>query len=453
MQPGIRLPGASSSNAASGPGAFNSQGGAPTFNTDLIQGLLAHFGVQLPSSFSDAGPFEQAAQGDNSPASKLLGGHPQVGHAIDNALITAALTKQGRTPGEGISNVAQGLLGVQPYRREVASSQAQSPLEFAKAIGGLQQQDAMAQMYSGLGDIYRQNAQANLIRAQSGADKQEWQANVALMRAQVESNKAPRIGTNGVVQTWQWSDPANPLSGGYRDEPGLDPQEIRRQTERQQGGAAFQTWEGMRGPMPDPTRNPDAYTKWWTDFHDQKLKDQLAVSRSNFGMRQDANPSVTDTANKLFQGSQTEIATNQKNLDFSPTIKKSWQTGKRDQILQQGWRSPDGRITIAPGDISGSRAAAAGLAQQEEQRLAVVRGQIAQSGSEYQKMILSNPEQAAQFGSFGGYLLHQGYDYNSKTFSQPPAQNNPASNPAQAPNPMQRAPQQSTKPNDPLGIF
>lgn len=465
------------SAGASGPGAFNTAGGAPTLNTDVINNLLQQFGVMLPpGGFSDAGPFQQAQesqdQGGQSLAGKLLSGHPGVARAMDNALISAALTKPGRTTGENIGNVAQGLLGVMPFRRALQSEQAQVPLEFAKTLGGLQQQQAMLQMYSGLGDYYRQMGQANVDRGQAALERNNVSLQNAMLRAQVQALHEPRVGMNGQAEIWEFTDPANPGSGQYVAHPEIDPHQVRVAQNRQQGGEIYRMYEGVAGQEPDPDKDPMAYHKWHTDyvkFYDQR---RVQPQMDMFGVRQQADPSVTQQADKLYQAAGPAIKTELNNLAFGDAEQKQFTSRMGKQIFAQGFKSPDGKVTVAPGDFAGSQAAAAQLTQQEAQRRSQARSQLAQAGSEYQKLIVTNPQAAQQYGSFQGFIQGQyGYDFQSHTFSQQPgATQNQAPPPtAQAPSPMTIARPPAANPpkgttntptanptpqtRDPLGIF
>lgn len=427
---------------SSGPGAFNAAGGAPVLNTDVINNLLQQFGVMLPpGGFSDAGPFQQAQenqqQGGDSLAGKLLGGHPGVARAMDNALISAALTKPGRSTGENISNAAAGILGVAPFRRQLQSEQAQVPLEFAKTIGGLQQQQAMMGMYSGLGDYYRQMGQANVDRGQAALERNQTQMNIALMREQVAALKQPVIGRDGVVQEWQFTDPANPLSGQYLPNPAINPNSIRTQQHIQNLGAPFQVYLGEHGgQMPDPTSDPVGYAKFMSGFHQQELDDKIKVASANTMFAREAPPPQADVIGKSFDSAKTAQTTLLNGLNMTAADKKTFESGLAKQIFAQGYKSPDGRVVVAPGDYAGSQAAAAQQAQQEYQRRALARQGVAQAGSEYQNMIVHNLQQAQQYGTLQGYLQQQyGYDFKSNTFATQPG-TGPAQQSAQAPNPM-----------------
>lgn len=392
--------------------------GPPMFDVGAVNQMLAPYGVQLPSSFSDAGPFQQAAedqqQGEGSILGKLMGGHPAIGRGLDNALIAAALTQPSRTAGEGISNVAQALLGVAPYRRQLAAQQAEIPLQFASTIGGLQAQQAMLKMYQGLGDYYRESGQSKAADITA-------RGNVALMRYQMEGSMHPRIGKdaqgNDVVQTYQ-IDPNDPNMGGnWVNNPSLSVADLRAQNHRTNpvSGLAYQMFEGMHGQQPDPQTDPQGSMKWWSDFHDQQMADKKQ-SAFNVGLgHAEAPPSKTTTYDKFF----ASVGQEGSKLAFPKFDETGFINDQTEKL----------RTTPGPfyGKYSEARAQAKIAAAAEKQREANFNTQLAVHVGELHMMSPEQQEEIAnKYGSLTGWLMKEkglavGADPMARSFAPLPS--------------------------------
>lgn len=93
------------------------------------------------------------------PNSGFFGNHPRLSGAMEGALFAAANTRPSNTPGEGISNAAQGLLAGTMQRRGMLNRQFETPFRQA----GMMQQLQHSQMTDQLDEaqIQRYRAMAN----------------------------------------------------------------------------------------------------------------------------------------------------------------------------------------------------------------------------------------------------------------------------------------------------
>lgn len=157
------------------------QTGPPELDNSIVNDTLKTFGVHMPSSYAQPG-LEATPWGQR---------HNRLATGIDNAMIAVAgMGPTGETAGDNISNVARGVMGIQPFREQFADAQAQVPLQYAKEIGGLQgmqaenrMRDAQASWY---GDRGQAALQANLTRSQIAQQN-------AVLKLQIESQKDPMV--------------------------------------------------------------------------------------------------------------------------------------------------------------------------------------------------------------------------------------------------------------------
>jgi hypothetical protein len=369
---------------------------------------------------------------------------------MDNALIAAALTKQGRTAGENIANVAQGVLGVNQYRRGLVAQQAEVPLEFAKQVGSLQAQDAMLQMYKGMGDYYSARGTAALATPQ---DRLE----AAMARTQMEGAQHPRIGTGPdgkpVVEQYQIDPNDKNFQGKWVAHPELSVNDLRRQEHSQNpaGGVEFQSYEGVAGPMPDPTTDPKGSVKWWTGFRQAHGQYAGAGAVNAAGFRNTLPPSTADEANKWTQdiGAEAQKLMQIQGKKFDETSFISDTQAKLMKTIDPKTNKTYG-ISDAYQLAKMAAPKAAQAAQEHDQ-------QIAQAHSDFGSLTY---QQQKAYGNFQGYLIQEkGYDKATGTFAQKPstdAQQNLQNHTTPGPVPKVAtgpgaAPQNATAPN-PMGM-
>ena len=165
---GVRLPGG-------GPGPADP---SQSMDPNSINATLQPYGVQLPTSYQQPGIAENTGWGQR---------HPGIATGIDNALIAVAgMGPTGDTAGENISNVARGVMGIGPYRRQYASEQAMVPFQIAKEVGGLQAQQSYMQMQKAMAGYYGDRGQAALAKNQIDLQK-------AQLRTEMERMKEPML--------------------------------------------------------------------------------------------------------------------------------------------------------------------------------------------------------------------------------------------------------------------
>lgn len=202
--------------------------GPPNMDPGVLNQLLGQYGVGLPQQLIPPGPFEQMGG--------FAGHHPGLATGLDNALIAASLMgPTGATAGENISNVARGILGVEPYRRQFAAEQYMLPLQVAQSVGGLQAQQAMMKMYQGMGQYYADTGKSRL-------ESPEMRMQQGVMKAEFDSAKNMRLGKNGMVQQQEW-DPVT-MQPVWKDQPDIDPKafmqtQLRTKTSQRFGGGAM----------------------------------------------------------------------------------------------------------------------------------------------------------------------------------------------------------------------
>jgi hypothetical protein len=97
-----------------------------------------------------------------------------VAGALEGALLGAALTPPSRTIGEGISNVAGGILGSMQYRQDLAQQRMMAPFGLAGVLGGLQKSQAdLAKEQAETGKLNEEiatfPAQRDLLRGHAAA--------------------------------------------------------------------------------------------------------------------------------------------------------------------------------------------------------------------------------------------------------------------------------------------
>lgn len=125
-------------------------------NPAPLNNMLAPFGVQMPQHINP-----NVALPDNS----FFQRHARLGAALDGAILGAAFTRPSETPGEAISNVAQGLIQANQARRSNTMQQLMAPFGIAEQGAKLQSaQDehklsgAHAMYYTGRANIERTEA-------------------------------------------------------------------------------------------------------------------------------------------------------------------------------------------------------------------------------------------------------------------------------------------------------
>lgn len=120
--------------------------------------LLRMYGVQTPD-------IRQSPIFSNN----FMQAHPQLGGALNNALMSAALTPGPRGPegwGEGLSRALQGVMGVQPAMRQFQFQQQAAPIQYATELAKLYGSQAQADMYAAHADYFRQMPGERLEAAQ-----------------------------------------------------------------------------------------------------------------------------------------------------------------------------------------------------------------------------------------------------------------------------------------------
>lgn len=139
----------------------------------MVQQLLGQYGIspeQLQNTVIGADPnLFMTNQGFNAR-------HPLLSRGIEGALEGAAFTQGSHTVGEGISNVAQGLLNSRAARADKYNNSLMMPFAQAQQVAGLQNQQteenfkkAQIQHYQDLEDHYNSmdDTKATLAKVQS----------------------------------------------------------------------------------------------------------------------------------------------------------------------------------------------------------------------------------------------------------------------------------------------
>lgn len=205
--------------------------GPPQMDSDQLNKILQPYGVQMPTTYQQPGPFE------NMPS--FGSAHPAIAQGLDNALIAVSLMgPTGKTAGENISNVARGVLGVGPYRRAMLAQQAQMPLQMAGQVANLQHLGAENQELAGRGEYYR----AIAANADWHKDASSERMNAALMRTQMEGTKQMKVtkradGSEVVQQPF--IDPHDPDFQVQWKDTDIDPADFKRTEAHGKTSSAF----------------------------------------------------------------------------------------------------------------------------------------------------------------------------------------------------------------------
>ena len=173
--PGMNLPGVMSADVLMHP---------------EVQKLLGQYGItpeQIQGTVQNASPNLFM----NNP--NFNSQHPALSRGIEGALEGAAFTKGSNTWGEGISNVAQGLLAAKGARAEKYNNQLMMPFEQAQQVAGLQNvsveqklkqaQAAYDQSHASYWDALPD------LRAKAEQDKMETANRVDNLKAQLAVNQ------------------------------------------------------------------------------------------------------------------------------------------------------------------------------------------------------------------------------------------------------------------------
>ena len=137
------------------PGGLDLSTGADpsTMDWDKANELLGQFGQHMPENPS---PYAML------PNSGFFGAHQRLGGALEGALFGAANTGPANTLGEGISNVARGILGGTAERQRAVNQQFQQPFMSASMMGQLMQQKQTLDMQAAHEQLYEAQAHKDL---------------------------------------------------------------------------------------------------------------------------------------------------------------------------------------------------------------------------------------------------------------------------------------------------
>jgi hypothetical protein len=406
------------------PGLFNA--GAPGIDTDQVNQLLKPYGVSMPSSYQQPGPFENMP-GFNS-------GHPGLSRGLDNAFIAlAGMGPTGRTAGENISNVARGVLGIGSYRRQYQAEQAMMPLQFAKEIGGLQQQQATIDELRGRGEYYKamgqyrgDENQTNILRGQMNANTRNGPGNL-------------QLGTNGKVQERQMGKDGN----SYWQDTEIDPQEFKAEHARTKLSNRFPGLEGMYignalanhygGADKVPDTIPD-------DIMSKVMREGAALTPGyQSGVQKEGAIPAADAYNKFLE-SQTDA--------YKGFIKPFQVDNPEKEIAAEKakWMAHFMNNQDPTNPNPPHQTFAAIDAQAQAQAEHTVREKISkrQAVDAAYGQWSAQPPAAKQALPFAGWMQQRGFDPVNGTFGAAPGQQAP-SNPAAGPTPQATGPQLTPK--------
>lgn len=135
----------------------------PQYDPDTINRVLGQYGTQLPDQiqpnvFFQGGAFDR---------------HPRIASVLDAITRTVANIQPSSTVGEGISNVARGLLGGKAMQDQYIAQQVQAPLTMAKQVSDLQDAEAQRRMQILHGYYYAKQAQRDYL-AEKNAGKRKY---------------------------------------------------------------------------------------------------------------------------------------------------------------------------------------------------------------------------------------------------------------------------------------
>jgi hypothetical protein len=205
---------------------------APMFSGDGGEAnkILGSYGLQMPQISPDP-VFQNSQNGDGS----FLGDHPLIRSMISGGIMGGAFTQPSRTPGEAISNIAQGILGGQNFTRERALQQFMAPFNVANTLSEVQGRQGQLDYLHGLGKFYgsRADNQRQVLATHQTVDGKMFNV---MESGETEWIKDP----NGNILV-------GPPTPSQRPAAGQHP-----------GGLAGQIVESMIGPPPaDPTQAPE----------------------------------------------------------------------------------------------------------------------------------------------------------------------------------------------------
>ena len=105
------------------------------------------------------------------PNSGFFGAHPRFAQALEGGLFGAANTRGAETWGEGISNIAQGLIQGRAQRANIINRQFEAPFAQAEQMGRLKEMQSTNELHEAMIQHYR--AQSEHMKAQDelGQDK------------------------------------------------------------------------------------------------------------------------------------------------------------------------------------------------------------------------------------------------------------------------------------------
>lgn len=156
---------------------------------DILQGT----GVSIPdqSQLKPLGPFENMS---------AMSGHPGLARGMDNAMIAlAGMGPTGATAGENIGNVARGVMGIQPQRTAYMWQQLEAPLNYAKEVGGIEAQQAMAKMHTAMAGYYGDRGTAALQRNATQLEMERMKQEM-LSGKEMQIQKDPTTGKDVVMR-------------------------------------------------------------------------------------------------------------------------------------------------------------------------------------------------------------------------------------------------------------
>lgn len=280
-----------------------------SFDPGAINAALQPYGVQLPTSYQQPGMFENMGWGQR---------HPGLATGLDNALIAVAgMGPTGETAGENISNVARGVMGIGPYRRQYLSEQAMVPFQIAKEVGGLQAQQSYMQMQKAMAGYYGDRGQAALQANQQRLES-------AQIKAQMESGKELQVMTDASGKKFVGRPDYDMEKGTFNYVPtNIDVGEFEAERQRRGVAGIFGSDTNGHGTflmsqmgkaLGGMEKIPSDITKWGpkeTDAYAQavekwgRLQPSYGLGLANLGEKRDTKADALDT--QLFKNIQAGI--------------------------------------------------------------------------------------------------------------------------------------------------